>query len=242
MSPERDLREYLRILRRRWLVVVSMLVVCVAAAAALAWARPPTYTASTQLFVSASAPSGNPTQSYEGGLFAQQRVLSYMSIVSSPLVVQAALNSLGYHDSVAQVQSEISASVPTGTVLLNVSVSHRSALGAKAIADAVSVAFIRFIQRLETPRAGQPSYVNVSVISPARLPTAPSSPRKPLYLALGAFLGLVLGIAAAALLDSLSDRAERGSVGDQAEEPERQRTTMAAAQATESRVAHRDLA
>jgi capsular polysaccharide biosynthesis protein len=207
MSTERDLREYLRILRRRWPIVITILVVCVAAAAALAWTRTPTYTASTQLFVSASAPSGNSTQSYEGGLFAQQRVLSYVSIVSSPTVVQDALNSLGYQDSVLQIQREISASAPTGTVLLNVSVTDRSRLRAKAIADAVSAAFIRFVQRLETPRAGQPSYVKVSEISPARLPTAPSSPRKPLYLALGALLGLVLGIAAAVLHGSLSDHA-----------------------------------
>jgi capsular polysaccharide biosynthesis protein len=207
MSTERGLREYLQILRRHWPIVISIPVVCVAAGAAIAWTRTPAYTASTQLFVSASAPSGNPAQSYDGGLFAQQRVLSYISIVSSPSVVQDALSSLGYHDSVPQVQREISASVPTGTVLLNVSVTDHSALSAKAIADAVSVAFIRFVERLETPRAGQPSYVKVNVITPALLPTAPSSPRKPLYLALGALLGLVLGIAAAVLLDSLSGHA-----------------------------------
>jgi capsular polysaccharide biosynthesis protein len=242
MSSERDLREYLRMLRRRWPIVVSILVVCVVAAAAFASTRTPTYTARTQLFASASAPPGNPAQSYQGALFAQQRVLSYIKIVSSPSVVQDALSSLGYHDSAPQVQREISASVPTGTVLVNVSVTDRSALRAKAIADAVSVAFIRFVQRLETPRAGQPSYVKLSVVTPARLPTAPSSTRPPLYLALGALLGLVLGIAAAALYDSLSDRAERGSVGGQAEEPDGERATMAAAQATESHVAYRDLA
>ncbi|MGZ6705331.1 MAG: glycosyltransferase [Solirubrobacteraceae bacterium] len=209
MSTERDLRDYLRTLRRRWPIVISILVVCVCAAGAYAWTRTPTYTASTQLFVSASAPPGNPTQSYEGGLFAQQRVLSYVSLVSSAPVVQDALRSLGYHDSITKTQGEVQVSVPTGTVLLNVSVTDHSAIRAKTLADAVAGAFIRFVQKLETPRVGQPSYVKMTVVTPATLPTSPSSARKPLYLVLGALLGLVLGIGVAVLVDSLSNDHDR---------------------------------
>lgn len=180
--------------------------VCGGAAAALAWTQPPTYAAHTQMFVSTSARPGSLGQTYQGGLFIQQRVASYTSILSSAIVVQRVINQLGLRDSVPAVQSEISASVPVGTVLINATVRDRTPSTAKAIAIALDDQFSGYVSDLESRQTGGQPSVKVSVISPATLPTTPVSPRKSLDVALGVIIGLVLGTIGAVALEALDDR------------------------------------
>jgi capsular exopolysaccharide synthesis family protein len=156
--------------------------------------------------VSTSGAGADPSQTYQGGLFAQQRVQSYAPIVSSPAVTRAVIVQLGLHESVQQLQGQIQASVPTDTVLLDITVKDRSAQRAAAIANAVTTHFAAFVGTLENPQGGGRSPVKVIVTSPADVPSGPVSPRKPVYLALGILFGLVLGIAAAVLRAALDKR------------------------------------
>lgn len=201
-----DLHQYVGVLRARWVLVVASVLACTLAAGWFAWTRTPTYAAQTRLFVSTSATGVEPSQTYQGGLFAQQRVQSYAPIISSPAVVQAVIEQLALHESVAELQAKIQASVPTDTVLLNVTVSDRSAQQAAAIANALARHFSAFVDTLENPRGGGQSPVKVIVTSPAGVPSAPASPRKPLYLALGGLLGLIFGIGAAVLRETFDKR------------------------------------
>ena len=127
-----DLRQYVRLLHAHWAVIAASVIICTAAAAALAWTRTPIYTASTQLFVSTGGVS-DPGQAYQAGLFTQQRVRSYAQIVSSPSVTQAVIQELGLRESSPQLQGRIRASVPTDTVLIDVTVKDGSPARAKAI-------------------------------------------------------------------------------------------------------------
>jgi succinoglycan biosynthesis transport protein ExoP len=201
-----ELKQYVDALRAHWLLFAAIVLACVAGAAALAWTRTPTYAAHTQFFVSAGGVPSDPSQTYQGGLFSQQRALSYAKIVSSPPVVQTAIDQLGLHRSVQDIENEISASVPADTVLINVTVEDHSAHTAKAVADALGQRFPEFVNGLEAPSRGKASPVKVSVTSPAREPTSPESPRKPLYLALGVLLGLILGTGAVVVRDLLDNR------------------------------------
>jgi capsular exopolysaccharide synthesis family protein len=201
-----ELKDYLRALRRRWLLVLTGVLVFTGGAVAFAWTRTPTYTTHTQLFVSTTSAPGDATQTYEGGLFAQQRVLSYTSIVASVPVVQGVINELGLPASIQQVQGKISASVPSGTVLINVSVTDRSAQLARAIARALDYQFSRYVDAIEIPQAGQQPVVRVTVTNPPPLPSSPSSPRKAIDVAIGVLLGLIVGVGGALLRDALDSR------------------------------------
>jgi succinoglycan biosynthesis transport protein ExoP len=200
-----DLKQYVRVVRAHRLLILASIFICVGAAAALAWTRTPIYAARTQLFVATGGAPADLSQTYQGGLFSQQRVLSYAQIVDSPPVVQTAITQLGLRESVRELQGKISASVPTDTVLINVTVQEQSPQRAKAIADAVGNQFTSFVDRLESRRA-ESSPVKVSVTSQAQLPTEPVSPRKVFYLAFGALFGLALGIGGAVLREALDDR------------------------------------
>jgi tyrosine-protein kinase len=198
-----DLKRYARVLRAHWALVSIAVLACTVAAGVLALTRDPVYEARAQMFVSAaSSPSDrSPSETYQGGLFSQQRTKSYASVVSSPPVARAVAAQLGLDPQA--VQSQIRATVVEGTVLIDVTVRAGSARQAKAIADGVTEQFPKFVNELDSSQA------KISVTSPARLPTSPVSPNKDLYLLLGCFLGLVLGVGGAVLREIL-DRRIRG--------------------------------
>jgi len=200
-----DLRRYGRIFRRQWRLIALSVALCAVAAAAIATAKPSRFAARSQMFVSATkAPTLG--DAYEGGLFIQQRVASYTQILSSAALVKRVIDQLRLPDSVQQLQGEITATVPTGTVLINVTVNDRSRARARAIGEALDGQFASYVSRLETPQTdGQPS-VKVSVVSPAGLQTGAVSPRKGLDVGLGVLIGLVLGVIGAVIMEALDDR------------------------------------
>ena len=201
-----EIRQYVTVLRAHWVLILLVVVLCTGAAAAYAWTREPIYAAHTQLFVSAkSAPGLSPSQVYQGGLASQSRAESYARIVSSPPVAEAVVEELGLSRSTQYVQSAITATVPTETVLIDVRVEDESPQLAKDIADAVATEFPEFVDTLESTTPEE-SPVEISVTSPAVLPTSPESPQKGLYLAAGAILGLILGVGAAVLRELLDRR------------------------------------
>lgn len=192
-----ELRQYLRVLGAHRIFVVACVVACTVAAGALAFIRTPIYTAKTQLFVAANGTVADPGVTYQGGLFSEQRVLSYVQMVSSPAVLGPVIDELHLPLTVSQLQGKVDASVPTGTVLLNIAVRDRSARQAAAIDRALADEFSAFVSRIETPPGQPASRVTVSITSPAEVPGSPSSPRKIVYVALGVVFGLVLGVGGA---------------------------------------------
>jgi len=203
-----EIKQYVSVLRAHWVLIAAAVLVCTGAAGAYAWTRESLYAAHTQLFVSAkSAPGGSPSQVYQGGLASQSRAEDYARIVSSPSVAEAVIEDLGLSKSTQAVQSAITATAPVGTVLIDVTVEDESAQLAKEIADAVAARFPKFVDTLESSSAApEESPVEITVTSPAVLPKSPASPQKGLYLAVGAVLGLILGVGAAVLRELLDRR------------------------------------
>jgi capsular exopolysaccharide synthesis family protein len=198
-----NVSEYLLMLRKRWRLVALCLLVGVGVAAALTWTITPKYEASTQLFVSAKDAGSDLNGLAQGGQFTQERVQSYADIVDSPSVTATVADYLDNGLTPEQIADEISASAPLNTVLIDVHVTDTEPRRAQAIANAVSDEFALFVNTLETPTGSNKSPVKVSVVKRAALPTAPVSPRKPLNLALGVLVGLLVGIGCAVLRETL---------------------------------------
>ena len=206
-----DLKRFADVLRTHWLLVVLATGACTGLAAAVVWRQTPRYTARTQLFVSTLNPPANLSLTYQGGLFSQQRVLSYSHIVSSPQVARRVIEHLQLPMSVEQLQRAIHASVPVGTVLIDVTVDDSSSRRAAAIANEIAVQFPRFVSSLEAPPGQGHTPVKVTVTSPAGVPTTPSSPRKLLDLAIAMFVGLAVGIGIATLRSFFDTRIRNAS-------------------------------
>jgi polysaccharide biosynthesis transport protein len=204
-----DLRDYGRMLRKRWLLILVCVLLGGGAATAVSALSTPIYEAQTQMFVSAQSATDNLADAAQGGIFTQQRVKSYAQIVASPDVLAPVITELHLNTTADDLAKQISASAPLDTVLINVAVDDPSPTRARDIANAVSQEFTAQILTLETPAGGGPPPVKVSVVKQADLPLAPVLPRTKVNLALGLMLGLSLGIGLAVLRESLDTTIKR---------------------------------
>ena len=198
-----DLRDYARVLRKRWLSILVITVLGVGIAGLITYLSPKQYTAEAQTFVAISNAGQSSADILSGANFAQQRVKSYTQIVDSPEVLQPVITQLNLNTTPQALAKNVSATSPLDTVLILVDVKDGSAQQAADIANAVAKQLGKVVETLETPDGATASPVKVSLTNPAVAPPAPSSPRPLLNLALGLLIGLALGLAYAFIRESL---------------------------------------
>ncbi len=155
-------------------------------------------------YVSAQAKVANdPIAAYEGALFSQQEVQSYVDLLTGPALGRAVARQLGPPATGAQVSSEITARLVPQTVLLTATVTDTSPQRAKVIASAVGVQFVRMVSALERPPGKGTPTVRVTVVSSPQLSTVPVSPEPTRNALIAVGLGLLVGIGLASARHSL---------------------------------------
>lgn len=191
------IQDYLRVLREQWLIVVVAALVALLGAGATWSLRPPQYTANLTMYV--WVPTADAVQAaYQGGLLSQERVKSYVSLVSSPKVSAEVIRLLGLSATPDQLAQQITASSETDSVLIDVAVSGGSPQQVADIANAVGGVFTGLVNDLERPSTpnAEPA-VAVRVVQAAAPPTKPSSTALPNTLTIGLLVGLVVGVGGA---------------------------------------------
>ena len=196
-------QDYLRVLREQWLIIVSAVVVALVAACAVWLLRPPEYTARLTMYVSAQTADTAAT-AFEGAQLSQQRVTSYVELVSSTRVSREVIEELGLTGTPEEVAEQITASSALDSVLIDVAVTGRSPEQVAAMANTVGDVFTGLVDELERPATrGAVPPVAVRVVEPATVPTAPSSTGLPVTLALGLLAGLAVGVGGALARNAL---------------------------------------
>jgi capsular exopolysaccharide synthesis family protein len=200
-----ELRDYLRILRKRWIVIVLLSLVGLAAAAAASLLSQPTYRASSLVYVAVSS-SGEVTELAQGSSFAQNQVKTFAETVSQPIVLEPVLEELGLTETAMELGKSVSASAPLDTSNIEIAVERNSAREAADLANAVTASFQQVVAEITQPTTGDPSPITVSVLRPATTPEEPASPNTRLNLALGLLVGIALGFGLAVLREVLDTR------------------------------------
>ena len=196
-----ELHGYARALRRRWLIVVSCVVLAVGAAALLVARETPSYRSTVRMFV--STPQSDGTAAYQNGLFSQQRVVSYATLITGEQVAIAVIDDLGLPMTPRQLQSHLTSRVVPDTVLFELTDTDESPQQARDIANAAGRAFTSLVADLESPAPGVPAPIKVTTVDFADLPSTPSSPRPLRTFPLAIILGLLAGVGLALLREAL---------------------------------------
>jgi succinoglycan biosynthesis transport protein ExoP len=194
-----ELRDYLRIARKRvWLILTAALL-CSLAALASSVATIPVYRGTAKLLVVAkSDPGGGTSSAYEGALLSQQLVKSFAEILKSRAIAEAALRRDPQPLTPSELQSWVRAEPVTDTMLIELSVDHTDPARAKRLTNSVASAFISSVPGLQSS-----STLRVSLVEPALKPSRPIRPRTKLNVVLGIVLGLMIGAGLAFLREFL---------------------------------------
>lgn len=200
-----DLQGYLRVITKRWKLIAATTLVIVALAALVTLISPKKYSSNVQFFVSTSS-SDNTAALAQGNTFTQARVLSYTQLITTPKVLEPIADKLQIEGGAKTLAGEVASTVPTNTVLMNVTVTDKSATRAQQIAAQIGDTFPGIVDQLESTKADKSSPVNVTVVDQPVVATSPVSPKPARNLALGLILGLLLGLGLAVLIDRFDTR------------------------------------
>jgi capsular exopolysaccharide synthesis family protein len=201
-----DLRDYLDILRARWRLITVTTLLGVVAAAVASMLATPMYTATAKTFVSVNGGDQTVATALQGAMFAQDRVKSYVDVVTADDVMGAVIEDLGLDLTPKELASKIHVSNELDKVTLDISATDPNPQTAQNIANSTARALQTQVDELEQPAGGGTALVKITVTEPAGLPSAPSSPRTKINLALGFLVGLAIGVGAAVLLETLDTR------------------------------------
>ena len=116
------IREYLRVVRERWLVVSLAVLVGVGCGAAVFFLRPPQYTATLTMYVSSQG--ADTTQAaFQGAQLSQDRVASYTELLVGPRVTSDVIRRLGLPEAPDELAAKMRATSKLDSVLLDVTVT-----------------------------------------------------------------------------------------------------------------------
>lgn len=198
-----DVRDYLKILRQRWLSITFCALITVLVAVGLTALQTPQYASNARLFVSTS--QTDDSQLLQGGQFSAQRVKSYADLVTSRELANRVISDLGLDTSPATLSDKVSAEVVVDTVNLELTVTDTDAHEAQRLAQSYAEQLTDLVRELETT-PGEDAPIKATIVDSASYSAAPVSPQPVRNLGLGLVLGLMLGFGLAVLRSALDTR------------------------------------
>ncbi|KQR24745.1 chromosome partitioning protein [Agreia sp. Leaf335] len=203
-----ELRDYVRILQKSWVLIAVLLFFGIGAAAGFSILQTPKYSSSAKVFVSTSGGS-SVSDLQQGNTFSQQRVKTYADLATTPIVLLPVIAELNLNLSSAELASMVTATAPLNTTLIDIDVTNVDPALASQIATSVSESLTQVVEKIETPAnsaSATTSPVKLTLVQHAEVPQVPVSPNIPLNIGLGGLVGLALGIAIAVLREASDNR------------------------------------
>lgn len=204
-----ELRGYLNIVKKRWVVIVAITALTVGATLAFSFIQKPVYEAKAKCMVSAT---NTGSDQYAAIQIIEQLLQTINNIAVSRPVLEDASNRLSHSASADQLQNAASSEVVTNTQLILIHARDADPAKAMLKANAVADSLIDFVNL----KAGAGGTYKIEKVEAALTPKSPISPRPIRNGILGVFLGLILGVAGAAVVEfidvSVKSKEELGRI------------------------------
>jgi non-specific protein-tyrosine kinase len=190
-----QIHDYVRALRKHVVLILVFLVIGIGLSAALVARSKPSYTSSESILVSGSDSTNDANQ------VAANRISSYLTVAGSDLVANRVDESLA--GKVPTGTYSIAAANPTGTAIIELKATAATPTAARLVTTQSVSVFIAVVREIEVNASSGGKPVSTLVaIGEASVPVSASTSNS-LILALGAAVGLFLGVAGALLRYSL---------------------------------------
>lgn len=210
-----DLRDYVVLVARHWIVLAAAVVAGVVTAGVAIFLVTPQYESTAQVVFTAQNAGDGQDIAFAGN-YVQGRIQTYKDLATSPVVLTAALGSVGSDDSASSLEDRTKIEVSQIDTVVDVSVRDPEADEAAEAANAIANALIAKVAELETGQNASPKAPRISgvIVGPAEEEDSPASPKKPLYLLAGLLAGLFVGLALVAVRHVLGTPRPTPSVTD----------------------------
>ena len=184
-----SLRDFLLVMRARWRVIVASTLLVLAAAAAVTWAQTPVYTAEARFYLAAQD-TVKGRENRGTYVVTREDLNTYVAVLGSPAVLDPLRETLGLEpDTPLDVAAEVS---PESSILSVTARSSDPELAAE-IANAVGPQLAEVAAQFSVLLQATGQKIAATTITPATVPTVPSSPDAQRNLLLGLLAGLCLG-------------------------------------------------
>lgn len=200
-----NIHDYIGTIRKNWLVVVVLALVGAGAGYGYAQTMPDMYRSTARAY--ASTVTGETTgELVQGSTYVQGLVQSYATMATTPYVLEPVIDDLGLDMSTTELARSVSVDTPLNTVIIDISVTSGDPAEARSIASGVARSLAEAVASISTRGEEADSPVELTIISPATAPLAPYSPDTRMIVAIGAAIGLLLGLAWAVLRELIDTR------------------------------------
>ncbi len=196
-----ELKEYLHILKKRWLLILSVTLTCVFVSAIVSFFLiKPTYQASISVVIGGNKEesSSNTNQTYNDVMMYQKLVKTYSEFVKTRSVAEDAIDKLNLDITPGALLDMISVAPKGDTEFLTITVKSKDAYEAKDIANQVAKslkAITKDIKKVD----------NVQLVDDALLPSGPVSPKPLINIAIALILGLFVSVGMVFLIEYLDN-------------------------------------
>jgi diguanylate cyclase (GGDEF)-like protein len=193
-----EIKAYLRILKRRWWVLVLCLVLTLAATIGFSQSRPDMYETATTYIIRPRLDSDTKDEFVKTlDMVSSNSEIgtTFSEVANSKLIKQSALKKLALSPE-QQENLSVQARVIGGTNILELNVQGRDPSVVRDFANAVGVEFVSYISQLY-------DVFDLELLDEAALPTSAVKTNTALTLIIGVFLGLVLGTSLVFLFEYL---------------------------------------
>jgi len=204
-----EIREYLRMLRRGWPVIVLVTVLGIALAGSYLVLAPKRYESTALILLSTTTPASL-TDLQNGQQYASDAAATYADVIESPSTLEVVAKELTPRRSVTELETMVTAEARESTSLIQVNVAAPSATEAANIANLVAGQAQVSVPNL-VGRLGRSSkaIVRLVIVQEATVPLSAVSPNPKRVLAIGFIVGVALGLALTLLQQALDTRLRR---------------------------------
>lgn len=194
-----ELKEYLHIIKKRWLLILSVTLASVLIAALVSFVIiKPTYKADISVIVGSSQNSNISQQNYNDVIMYQKLVKTYSEFAKTRLVAEDVIDALGLSIAPDELLEMVSVAPKGDTEFITISVNSKDPSAARDIANQLAKSLKKVSNEVK-------KVDNVQLVDEAVLPTSPASPKPLLNIAIAFVLGLFVSAGIVFLMEYLDN-------------------------------------
>lgn len=209
-----DLRDYVIVIARNWIIVGVTVAIGLLTAGVLALTATSKYTASAQVLFTGHATTGGQDLAYVGN-YVQSRMQTYKNLGTSTSMLESVIDALGTDETTDELAARTSITVSQISTVATVTATDMKAKGAARTANTMAAALLNTVKGLEAENAdtgtGEKATATIQgvITGEATEPSSPSDPNIPFYLLAGLLAGLAVSVVVVALREVLTNGSVR---------------------------------